>query len=102
MLHIMHHIHSHTLQVLPTYGHVRDLPSKAGAVKVNTAGNPVVNFRWTKVGQFHITLKEVHKLLDSAPDGIQWRVVLATDPDREGEAIAWHLANTLKVCRLGV
>ncbi len=74
-------------KVLASYGHVRDLVPKSGAVKpehdfamdyqlLDQAGKPMTAIRQA--------LKQADTLL------------LATDPDREGEAIAWHLVEQLK------
>lgn len=95
----LHHPHLAPLQrcqVVATFGHVRDLPTKDNAVKVGTKPNPSVAFRWTRVNRIHHTLKQVQETMQQARH-INWRVVLATDPDREGEAIAWHLACVLEV-----
>ena len=74
-------------QVLASYGHVRDLPSKDGSVDVDNDFLPkyVVSAKAKK--QLTI-LKQALKKADN--------LVLATDPDREGEAIAWQLAEELK------
>ena len=74
-------------QVLASYGHVRDLPSKDGSVDVDNDFLPkyVVSAKAKK--QLTI-LKQALKKADN--------LVLATDPDREGEAIAWHLRELLK------
>jgi len=73
--------------VLASYGHVRDLPSKDGSV------DPEHDFAMTwevdPKAQKHV--RAIAEAL--AEDD---RLILATDPDREGEAISWHLLEALK------
>ncbi len=73
--------------VLASYGHVRDLPSKNGSV------DPENNFKmeW-ELDSF--SKKYVKEITDAAADSE--RIILATDPDREGEAIAWHVREILE------
>ncbi len=75
-------------QVLASYGHVRDLPSKDGSVDVEHDFLPkyIVSAKAKK------QLGVLKKALKNADE-----LVLATDPDREGEAIAWHLLEALGV-----
>ena len=72
--------------VLASYGHVRDLPSKNGSV------DPDNNFQmlW-EIDAF--SKKYLKEITDAAADSN--RIILATDPDREGEAIAWHVKEVL-------
>ena len=72
--------------VLASYGHIRDLPSKNGSV------DPDNNFKmlWA-VDSF--SRKHLKEITDAAKDSD--KIILATDPDREGEAIAWHLKEYL-------
>src|ERR1051326_2283214 len=74
-------------QVLASYGHVRDLPSKDGSV------NPDNDFAmlWEVEGKAEKHLADIVKALKGAD-----RLILATDPDREGEAISWHVLEELK------
>jgi len=72
--------------VLASYGHVRDLPSKNGSV--DTENN--FNMTWEIDPGSKKPLKEIY---DAAKDAE--KIILATDPDREGEAIAWHVKNIL-------
>ena len=72
--------------VLASYGHVRDLPSKNGSV--DTDNN--FNMTWEIDPGSKKPLKEIY---DAAKDAT--KIILATDPDREGEAIAWHVKNIL-------
>ena len=72
--------------VLASYGHVRDLPSKNGSV--DTENN--FNMTWEIDPGSKKPLKEIY---DAAKDAK--KIILATDPDREGEAIAWHVKNIL-------
>ncbi len=72
--------------VLASYGHVRDLPSKNGSV--DTDNN--FNMTWEIDPGSKKPLKEIY---DAAKDAK--KIILATDPDREGEAIAWHVKNIL-------
>jgi DNA topoisomerase-1 len=73
--------------VLASYGHVRDLPPKDGSV------NPNDNFAMTwEVG--NDSKKHVKAIADALKDDNA--LILATDPDREGEAISWHLEETLR------
>ena len=73
-------------KVLASYGHVRDLPSKNGSV--DTDNN--FNMTWEIDAGSKKPLKEIY---DAAKDAD--KIILATDPDREGEAIAWHVKNIL-------
>ncbi len=79
-------------QVLASYGHVRDLPSKDGSVDVENDFLP----------KYIVTAKAKKQLsiLKKALKGVD-KLVLATDPDREGEAIAWHLLEALGVDEKG-
>ena len=72
--------------VLASYGHVRDLPSKDGSVK------PDEDFAmsWEVDAKASRRLAEIAEAAKRAD-----RVVLATDPDREGEAISWHVLDVL-------
>ncbi len=72
--------------VLASFGHIRDLPSKDGSVK------PDDDFAMT----WEVDPKSAKRLNDIA-DAIKTsdRVILATDPDREGEAISWHVLEVL-------
>ena len=73
-------------RVLASFGHLRDLPSKDGSV------DPSKDFAmtWKVEGQGHKHLKEISEAVRSS-DGL----ILATDPDREGEAISWHIREEL-------
>jgi hypothetical protein len=76
------------VQVIASYGHVRDLANKAGSVKPEEDWSLV--WQPTKTGE--ATMKE----LMAASAGCR-ALLLATDPDREGEAISWHITEELKV-----
>jgi DNA topoisomerase-1 len=73
--------------VLASYGHVRDLPPKDGSVR------PDDDFAmsWEVDGKSAKRLSDVAHALKGAD-----RLILATDPDREGEAISWHVLEDLK------
>jgi len=73
-------------KVLASYGHIRDLPSKNGSV------DPENNFQmlW-EIDAF--SKKYLKEITDTAVDSN--KIILATDPDREGEAIAWHVKEVL-------
>ncbi len=73
--------------VLASYGHIRDLPSKNGSV------DPEKNFemQWELDAFSKKYLKEI---TDAAKESD--KIILATDPDREGEAIAWHVKKVLE------
>src|SRR5437588_376316 len=74
-------------RVLASYGHVRDLPAKNGSV------DPDQDFRmvWEVDPRAQKRLKEIADALKTADT-----LILATDPDREGEAISWHVLESLK------
>ena len=74
-------------EILASYGHVRDLVPKTGAV------DPDDNFRM-KYELIDRNTKHVDAIAKAVKDVDT--VMLATDPDREGEAIAWHLSEILK------
>jgi DNA topoisomerase-1 len=73
--------------VLASYGHIRDLPSKNGSV------DPDKNFSmlW-EIDSF--SKKYLKEITNAAEDSS--KIILATDPDREGEAIAWHVKEVLE------
>lgn len=72
--------------VLASYGHVRDLPPKDGSV------NPDDGFAmtWEVAADSRKHVKAITEALKSDD-----HLILATDPDREGEAISWHLQEAL-------
>jgi DNA topoisomerase-1 len=74
-------------KVLASYGHVRDLPAKDGSVR------PDEDFAmsWEIDGRSEKRLSDIVKALKGAD-----HLYLATDPDREGEAISWHVREVLK------
>ncbi len=73
--------------VLASFGHIRDLPSKNGSV--DTENNFGMNYEISPD-----STKHVKALVDAAKKSDT--VVLATDPDREGEAISWHVLEVLR------
>ena len=77
--------------VLASYGHVRDLPSKDGSVR------PDDDFAmsWEVDGKAQKRLSDIAAAMKGAD-----RLILATDPDREGEAISWHVLEVLKQKRV--
>ena len=75
-------------QVLASVGHVKDLPVKELGIDLKNDFKPK-----------YVTIRGKQKIIQRlrAASKEAARVYLATDPDREGEAIAWHIANELKV-----
>src|SRR3569623_1554723 len=74
-------------EVLASFGHVRDLPAKNGSV------DPDANFQmiWEVDPKAVSRLNDIAKSLKGAD-----KLILATDPDREGEAISWHVLEVMK------
>ncbi len=73
-------------KVLASYGHVRDLPPKDGSVRPDEA----FAMDWELYGDKQ---RQVKAITDAAKTAD--RLILATDPDREGEAISWHVRELL-------
>ena len=73
--------------VLASYGHVRDLPAKDGSVR------PDEDFAmsWKQASK---STKHIKAIADALKNDD--KLILATDPDREGEAISWHVLEILK------
>ena len=73
-------------EVLASFGHVRDLPAKDGSV------DPEADFRmiWELEGRGAKQVSEIARAAKGAT-----KLILATDPDREGEAISWHVLEAL-------
>ncbi len=76
-----------SFEVLASFGHVRDLPAKNGSV------DPEANFQmiWEVDPKAASRLNDIAKALKEAD-----KLILATDPDREGEAISWHVLEVMK------
>ncbi len=72
--------------VLASYGHVRDLPPKDGSVDTDHD----FEMKWEVASD---SKKHVKAIIDALKDDNE--LILATDPDREGEAISWHLEEAL-------
>ena len=74
-------------EVLASFGHVRDLPPKDGSV------DPDHDFRmiWEVDDKANKRLNDIAGAVKGAE-----KLILATDPDREGEAISWHVLEVLK------
>ena len=73
-------------RVLASYGHVRDLPSKNGSVLPDED----FEMHWDVEPKAAKRLDEIAKAVKGAN-----KLILATDPDREGEAISWHVLQVL-------
>jgi len=73
-------------KVLASFGHIRDLPSKNGSVE------PDQDFamKWAVDTKSKSRVKDIENALKASD-----KLILATDPDREGEAISWHLLEVL-------
>src|SRR5215467_14262532 len=74
-------------KVLASYGHVRDLPSKDGSVEPDND----FAMHWDVDGKSAKIMKEIADAVKGAD-----KLILATDPDREGEAISWHILQILQ------
>jgi DNA topoisomerase-1 len=74
-------------EVMASFGHVRDLPPKSGSV------DPDADFRmlWEVDPKAQKRLNDIARAVKDAD-----KLILATDPDREGEAISWHVLQVLK------
>ncbi len=77
-------------KVIASYGHIRDLPAKDGSVLPDSD----FAMSWEVDGKSEKHIKEIAQALRGAD-----RLFLATDPDREGEAISWHVREVLKARR---
>ena len=78
-------------EVFASFGHVRDLPAKNGSV------DPEADFQmiWEVDAKAQKRLNEIAGAVKNAD-----KLILATDPDREGEAISWHVLEVLKQKRV--
>src|SRR5471030_691608 len=74
-------------KVLASFGHIRDLPSKDGSVKPDDDFSMV----WEVDARAQSKMKDIAAAVKGAD-----KLILATDPDREGEAISWHVLEVLK------
>lgn len=73
--------------VLASYGHVRDLPPKDGSVDTDND----FEMKWEVASDSQKHIRAIAEALKGDDE-----LILATDPDREGEAISWHLEEALK------
>jgi DNA topoisomerase-1 len=73
-------------KVIASYGHVRDLPPKDGSVEPDND----FAMHWDVDGKSQKIIREIAEAVKKAD-----KLILATDPDREGEAISWHLLEIL-------
>src|SRR5438094_2902173 len=78
-------------KVIASYGHVRDLPAKDGSVLPDSD----FAMSWEVDGKSEKHMKEIAAAVRGAD-----KLFLATDPDREGEAISWHVREVLKARRV--
>ncbi len=78
-------------EVLASYGHVRDLPAKDGSVLPDDD----FSMSWEVDTASRKRLSDIGNALRDADE-----LILATDPDREGEAISWHVLDVLKQKKL--
>ena len=78
-------------KVLASFGHIRDLPSKDGSVKPDDDFSMV----WDVDARAAPKIKDIAAAVKGAD-----KLILATDPDREGEAISWHILEVLREKKL--
>ncbi len=77
--------------VLASYGHIRDLPSKDGSVDTENDFEMI----WEADAASTKRIREIAEAVKGSE-----KLILATDPDREGEAISWHIIEALKKRRV--
>jgi DNA topoisomerase-1 len=77
-------------KVIASYGHVRDLPAKDGSVLPDDD----FSMSWEVDGKSEKHMREITEAVRGAD-----KLFLATDPDREGEAISWHVREVLRARR---
>ncbi len=83
-------------KVIASYGHVRDLPAKDGSVEPDND----FAMHWDVDGKSVKIMREIAEAVKTCD-----KLILATDPDREGEAISWHILEILnqkKVIKKGL
>ena len=73
-------------KVIASYGHVRDLPAKDGSVEPNND----FAMHWDVDSKSQKVVRDIAEAVKNAD-----KLILATDPDREGEAISWHILEIL-------
>jgi DNA topoisomerase-1 len=78
-------------KVLASFGHIRDLPSKDGSVKPDSD----FAMTWDVDARAQSKIKDIAAAVKGAD-----KLILATDPDREGEAISWHILEVLNEKKL--
>src|SRR3981081_1702708 len=78
-------------KVIASYGHVRDLPAKDGSVRPDAD----FSMSWEVDGRSEKHMKAIAEAVRGAD-----KLFLATDPDRAGEAISWHVQEVLKARRV--
>jgi len=78
------------VKVIASYGHIRDLPPKIGSVVVSEDQSEI-DFKWELSERGKRFVDELAELLPQTD-----QLYIATDPDREGEAIAWHIKDVLR------
>src|SRR6202167_4937700 len=74
-------------KVLASFGHIRDLPSKDGSVN----SDDDFAMTWDVDARAQSKIKDIACAMKGAD-----KVILATDPDREGQPISWHILEVLK------
>jgi DNA topoisomerase-1 len=74
-------------KVFASYGHIRDLPSKNGSVDPDNDFEMI----WQADSKSQARIREIADAVKAGD-----KLILATDPDREGEAISWHIIEALK------
>jgi DNA topoisomerase-1 len=75
-------------EVLASFGHIRDLPSKDGSVRPND--DFAMDYEFSDKSKKHV--QEIVRAAQNSKN-----IYLASDPDREGEAIAWHVVEALRI-----
>jgi len=78
-------------EVIASFGHIRDLPAKDGSVEPEND----FNMKWEIEGRGAKQVAEIARAVKGAE-----KLILATDPDREGEAISWHVLEALNQKRV--
>jgi len=84
-------------KVVATMGHIRDLPEKRFGVKIREMSNVKCQMSNYEFEPQYVVMPKKKEIIEKLKSETQKakKIYLATDPDREGEAIAWHVAELL-------